>query len=189
MGSRWFANNLDSTAVKAGTTLTINSVNTIDNADIYHPPFDPGQSRNGNQEVTRREQSLALEFTSLPPRDTMEVYKTFSLDEDYSRYGKLDFYAAGFKIDSSTAGHPCANQCYDSQTDSLFFFVRFASDERGTNYYEYRAPVPAILPSGLNWREVLLTLTDLSNLKLQPDFPKAPPILYRAPGKLPGRST
>ena len=52
---------------------------------------DPGKTRNGSQELARREQSLALEFTQLTSHDTLEVYKTFSIDEDYTRYGSLDW--------------------------------------------------------------------------------------------------
>jgi hypothetical protein len=177
VGSRWIASELDSTSIRSGTTMTLNSVNTIDNADVYRPPFDPGETRSGNQEVTRREQSMTLEFTELGPADTLEAYKTFSLDEDYSRYGKLDFYAAGFEIPG-----------YDPATDSLDYFVRFASDEKGTSYYEYRARMPASSSPGIiNWRRITLEITDLSNLKLRSDFPTtATNILYRAPGKSPG---
>ena len=173
VGSRWLAANLDSTRIRSGTTMTLNSVNTIDNAEIYTPPFDPGQTRNGNQEVSRREQSISMEFTELTPSDTLEAYKTFSLDEDYSRYGKLDFYSAAFEIPD-----------YDPVGDSLDYFVRFASDEKGTSYYEYRSRMPpSSVPGNIQWRRISLTLTDLSNLKLRPDFPTTGDILYRAPGK------
>ncbi len=167
VGSRWFAATLDSASRAAGTTLTLNTVNTIDHADIYAPPFDPGQTRSGSQELARREQSMALEFTALA-RDTLEVYKTFSLDENYSRYGKLDWFAAGFDIPG-----------YDEAADSLDYFLRFASDERGTNYYEYRARVPrSSSPGQIHWQEVTLALTDLSNLKLKPNFPTSGDIYY-----------
>jgi hypothetical protein len=88
-GSRWQAAAIDSAARLSGTTMTLNSVNTVDNADDYVPPFDPGRTVNGNQEVLRREQSLALEFTNLGPGTTLEAFKTFSLDEDYSRYDNV----------------------------------------------------------------------------------------------------
>ena len=176
VGSRWFAADLDTISRKAGTTVTLNAVNTLDHADVYVPPFDPGKTRSGSQEVTRREQSLALEFGNFTSNDTLEVYKTFSLDENYSRYGKLDWYAAGFDIPA-----------YDENKDTLDYFVRFASDERGTNYYEYRARVPRSSSPGLiNWSEVSLPLTEISNLKLNLDFPKSGDILYRAPGRNPG---
>ena len=133
VGSRWLASDLTSSQLTLGTTLTLNSVNNVDNADIYAAPFDPGTTRNGSQDLARREQSLELEFTQFQPDDTPEVFKTFSLDEDYTRYGTLRFYVASFEVSPSTTG---------SAADSLFYFVRFASDERGLNYYEYRAPVP-----------------------------------------------
>jgi hypothetical protein len=172
VGSRWLASDLTPAQLGSGTTVTLNSVNNVDNADVYRAPFDPGSTRNGAQDLTRREQSLALEFTRLLPGDTLEAYKTFSLDENYSRYGTLRFYVAGFDIPG-----------YDPATGNLSYFVRFASDERGINYYEYRAPVP---PSsgGVAWSDVQLKLTDLSNLKLEPQYAGQDTII--APGPSPG---
>ncbi len=158
VGSRWRAVDLDTTEAQAGATLTLNSVNTVDNAEIYEAPFDPGTTRNGNQELTRREQSISLEFSLLRGRHTIEAYKTFSIDEDYSRYGKLNWFATGFGVHDSLGG---------TNNAGLYYFVRFASDELGRNYYEYRAPVPvSSAPRGKAWKEVLLNLTDLSGLKL-----------------------
>ncbi|MBI1799938.1 MAG: cell surface protein SprA [Candidatus Eisenbacteria bacterium] len=172
VGSRWQMSALDSNTRARGTTVTLNSVNTVDNSNIYTPPFDPGQTLNGSQSVTRREQSLAVEFTDLYPNDTLSAFKTFSIDEDYSRYGNLDWYAAGYKLPGYVAG-----------VDSLYYFVRFSSDEVEHSYYEYRALLP---PSSseldIHWQRVMLKLTTLSNLKLNPDFPRTDPVLYFAPG-------
>ena len=173
VGSRWLETDLTAAQVASGTTLTLNSVNNVDNADVYTPPFDPGSTRNGAQDLTRREQSMALEFTDLQPADSLEVYKTFSLDENYTRYRNLRFWAASFEISRL---NPATGSLFPfvPATDSLHYFVRFASDERGANYYEYRAPVPT--PSTArpiqrsDWSEVQLPLTDLSNLKLDPRF-------------------
>src|SRR5262249_19195383 len=152
VGSRWLATDLTTPQTTAGTTLTLNSVNNVDNADIYKPPFDPGSTRNGAQDLVRREQSLALEFTHLLRGDSLEAFKTFSLDENYSRYGTLRFWVAGYNLPG-----------YDPSADSLFYFVRFASDERGLNFYEYRAPVPrpSATVGAIDWSEVRLKLTDL----------------------------
>jgi len=185
VGSRWQQVDLDSTALaEPRTTLTLNSVNSVDNADIYVPPFDPGQTRNGNQELTRREQSISMEFTDLKPGATLESFKTFSLDENYSRYGALDWFAAAFEV-KDEGGAP-----YDAATDtSLFYFVRFASDEQGRNYYEYRARLPRYSTARtIDWRQVKLTLTDLSNLKLDPRFPVTEPIRFAVAGSAPGES-
>ncbi|HEU5112139.1 MAG TPA: cell surface protein SprA, partial [Acidimicrobiia bacterium] len=176
VGNRWLATDLDSTSKAAGTTLTLNTVNTTDNAEIYVPPFDPGSTRSGSQELVRREQTMAIEFTNLADRDTLEVFKTVSLDEDYSRYGKLNWYAAAYQI-----------RDYVETSDTLDYFLRFASDERGDHYYEYRARLPrSSEPLKINWKEVSLALTELSNIKLNPDFPSGGPVLYYAPGRVPG---
>ena len=174
VGSRWLVSDLTPAQVTSGTTVTLNSVNNVDNGDVYSPPFDPGSTRNGVRDQTRREQSLSLEFNRLLPGDSLEVYKTFSLDENYSRYGTLRFHVAGFDIPG-----------YDPATGQLEYFVRFASDERGNNYYEYRAPVPPSSRSGaIAWSTVELKLTDLSNLKLDPRVTSGDTIF--APGPSPG---
>jgi Motility related/secretion protein len=176
VGSRWQATALDSNTTANGTTVTLNSVNSVDNSNIYTPPFDPGQTLNGSQTVSRREQSLALEFTDLFPNDTVSAYKTFSIDEDYSRYGKLNWYAAGYKVSNYVEG-----------VDSLYYFVRFASDEIENSYYEYRAPLPVSSTDlNIHWSQIQLELTALSNLKLNANFPRTDPILYYASGGLPG---
>lgn len=158
VGSRWREADLDSAGIANGTTVTLNSVNTLDDAEIYTPPFDPGQTRSGSEELTRREQSLALEFTNLTVGSRVEAFKTFSIDEDYTRYGKLSWYARGVKLDGGAT---------NPNNEGLWYFVRFAPDERASSYYEYRAPLPT------NWSEVRLDLTELANLKLEPDFPSA----------------
>jgi len=178
VASRWQVQPLDSTTTVNGTTVTLNAVNTVDNANIYTAPFDPGQTLNGSQAVTRREQSLAMEFTHFLPNDTLSVFRTFSIDEDYSRYGKMGWYAASFEV----PGHIPV-------VDSLYYFVRFASDEAENNYYEYRAPLPPSSgPHAIAWESVLLQLTTLSNLKLAPNFPRADPILYQVPGLNPNET-
>ena len=176
VGSRWQSTALDSTATALGATQTLNAVNSLDNADIYAPPFQPGQTRSGNQEVTRREQSIALEFTGLPPRGSLEAFKTFSLDEDYSRYANLRWYVAAYDV-RGAAVH-----------DSLRYFVRFASDEVGQNYYEYSATLPRFSPERdpvqLVWDAATLRLTDISNLKLTKGYtdPINAPFVYAVPG-------
>lgn len=169
VGSRWLTNQLPPAQQASGTTLTLTSINNVDNADIYRPPFDPGTTRNGALNQTRREQSLSLEWTRLLPGDTLEAYKTFSLDENYSRYGTLRWYVAGFDIPG-----------YIRETGNLSYLVRFASDELGRNYYEYRAPVPpSSAPGNITWGEVALQLTELSNLKIQ--FPNRDSINVERP--------
>jgi hypothetical protein len=178
VGSRWQVAALDSGEVARGATVTLNSVNSVDNSNIYTPPFDPGQTLNGSQSVARREQSLALEFESLAPGDSVEAYRTFTLDEDYSRYGDLNWYTAGY------AYHQPA---YPSGVDSLDYYVRFSSDENEGSYYEYRAPLPASSSAGsIHWDTVRLALTTLSNLKLNPGFPRTDPVYYVVPGDRPG---
>ena len=172
VGSRWQSADLTKSQEIQGTKLTLNSLNTVDNAGEYKAPFDPGSERSGGQAVGRREQSLALEFENLLPEDTLEVFKTFSIDEDYSRYGQLTWFVGGLGLEGYTPG-----------VSPVYYFVRFASDEQGRNYYEYKARVPQKPNTRfVEWNEIKQKLTDLSNLKLAPDFPLADPILYKVSG-------
>jgi len=173
VGSRWQNSDLTDAQRSLGTTMTLNSVNSIDNADVYVAPFDPGKTRSGNQELQRREQSIAMEFTRLAPDDTLEAFKTFSLEENYSRYGTLAWFNTAFEIEG-----------FAPSTDALWSFVRFSSDEQGRNYYEYKTRVATSSGSGgsIHWQDVELALTTLSNLKLRPDFPVGSDVLYRAAG-------
>ena len=174
VGSRWL--NADLTPRQRDTlhtAVTLNALNNVDNADVYVPPFTPGETRSG----IRREQSIALEFTDLHPADSLEAFKTFSLGENYSRYGTLRWFATGFDVrkqdlDGNDLG------AYDPFTDSLYYFVRFSSSDRGQDYYEVKRRVPAAA-SGLAWEEVLAELEKLSAVKLNPDFPATNNHLYR----------
>ena len=184
VGSRWLATDLTPRQRDTlSTELTLNAVNTVDNADIYEAPFDPGSTRNGNQSFQRREQSMALEFTNLSPSDSVEAYKPFSIPENYSRYGALNWFTAAFEIEKfDLDGAPAGD--YEPATDSLFYFVRFASDDKGQNYYELkrRVPLPFPQPSAtpnINWEEIVPRIADMSAVKLRGDFPKVDPILYR----------
>src|SRR5437879_13928300 len=98
VGSRWLATGRTDTEKTAGTTLTLNALNTVDNADEYRAPFDPGSDSAGGQAVARREQALAVELEKLLPGDTPEAFKTFSIDEDYSRSGQVGWYASAHKL-------------------------------------------------------------------------------------------
>lgn len=153
VGSRWQAAPLALADVANGTTFTLNTVNNIDEPTTYSPPFNPGDALSGNRTAPRREQSLVLEFEKLGPLDSLEAFKTFSIDEDYSRYGTLAFFARGIK-----------GTGYDPATHELTYFVRFASDELGQNYYEFRRRLTSQNVDG--FEAVELKLTDLSNLKL-----------------------
>jgi hypothetical protein len=185
VGSRWDQTALDSLALAEPlTTVTLNTVNTVDNADVYVAPFDPGETRTGSEAIPRREQSISLEFTDLKPGSTLEAYKTFSLDENYSRYGKLNWFAAAYEVRDEDG------RAFDAAVDTaLFYFVRFATDETGRNYYEYRSRLPGNSTArSIRWSTVALQLTALSNLKLNPDFPATAPIRYAVAGTSPGES-
>ena len=60
-------------------------------------------------------------------------------------------------------------------------FVRFASDDRGQNYYEVKRHVRnSTVPRSINWEDVRVSLAAMSGLKLSPDFPLTDPVIYRA---------
>src|ERR1051326_3264509 len=172
VGSRWQTTAL--TPLQRDTlhtTETLNSVNSVDNADIYFPlPFEPGKTRSGSEGFTRREQSLALEFTDLSPADSLEAFKTFSLPENYSRYGVLRWFASSFEVTKrNLAGDTLGN--YDAVQDSLFYFVRFASDDKGDSYYELKRRLPkSSSPKNIAREEVLAQIATMPQAKLDPGF-------------------
>ena len=190
VGSRWQTTSLTPRQDSLQTTVTLDAVNSVDNAE-YVAPFDPGTTRNGPDSFVRREQSIALEFASLFPGDTLEAFRTFSLPEDYSRYGTLRWFATGFgvKDDYVTVGQappagpghrdPGADFAYLPSYDSLFYFVRFASDNQGQSYYEIKRRVSQNTANdGIAWEEVAAEMAKLSQAKLDPGFPQLDPILY-----------
>ncbi len=180
VGSRWLSSGLTARQRDTlRTTVTLNAINTVDNAEIYVAPFDPGTTRNGSQAYQRREQSLALEFADLHPADSLEAYKTFSIPENYSRYGVLRWFASSFEVSKRDLNGADLGT-YDSALDSLFYFVRFASDDKGLSYYEIKRRVPrSSTPQNIAWEEVLAHIEQLSVAKLDPAFPKQDPILFR----------
>ena len=181
VGSRWQSADLTPRQRDTlRTTVTLNSVNTVDNAEVYTPPFDPGTTRNGSQAFQRREQSLALEFTDLYPSDSLEAFKTFSLPENYSRYGALRWYASGFEVRKRDASGTDLGT-YDPVADSLWYFVRFASDDKGQSYYEVRRRLPrSSIPLDIGWEEVVASIEELAGAKLDTGFVRLrDPILYR----------
>ena len=179
VGSRWQAEALSPAQrdVKK-TTMTLNAVNSVDNAG-YSAPFDPGDTRDGSNAFKRREQSIALEFERVAPDDTLEAFKTFSLPENYSRYGVLRWWATGADVHKFDA-LGVDRGVYDPATDSLFYFVRFASDDKGSSYYEIRRRFPNLADSvgKGGWEEVLAEIEKMSAVKLDPLFPNRDPILY-----------
>lgn len=181
VGSRWQATDLTPRQRDTlKTTATLNSVNTVDNAEVYVAPFDPGTTRNGSQAFQRREQSLALEFNDLYPADTLEAYKAFSLAENYSRYGILRWYAQSFNVRRiATDGTDLG--AYDPARDSLWYFVRFASDDKGLNYYEVRRPMPrSAAPLEYAWEDIRASIEEMAASKLDTAFTRLrDPILFR----------
>ncbi len=172
VGSRWLSTDLTPRQRDVlHTTVTLNAINTVDNAETYDPPFDPGTTRNGSEAYQRREQSMAMEFTDLHPADSLEAYKSFSIPENYSRYGVLRWFASSFEVTKEDlSGNPLGT--YDPAQDSLFYFVRFASDDKGDSYYEVKRKFPrSSTPKAIGWEEVLAEVEKLSIVKLAPDFP------------------
>jgi hypothetical protein len=180
VGSRWQTTDLTPRQRDTlETSLTLDAVNSVDNAESYQPPFDPGETRGtGNEGFTRREQSIALEFADLFPDDTLEAFRTFSIPEDYSRYGTLRWFGTGFGVKrTDLAGVPAGT--YDPAQDSLFYFVRFASDDKGQSYYELKRRVSQnTVNDGIAWEEVSAEMAKLSQAKLDPTFPVRDPILF-----------
>ena len=123
--------------------------------------------------------SISLEYERLVPADTLEAYRTFSIAEDYSRYGTLTWYVAAYGIHTADG----TNRPFDAARDtSLCYFVRFGSDERGESYYELKRRLPPnSSPMNIHWDQIKVDLHEMSRLKLDPRFPTSGAILDSMP--------
>jgi cell surface protein SprA len=125
----------------------------------YESPFDPGEETTNEQ---RREQSLQLTYLGIPSGTDgrhgsgyKEIIDTGQgRNQDYTQYQELSFY---FRDGRSEASGNLATRPPSTGT----FFFRFGPDT--TNFYEFSGKPP---PSG--WREIMIPLDDLANLKLDP---------------------
>ena len=102
--------------LQLGESFRVKTKNTKEDAD-YVPPFDPGVDEDTN--LPKREQSLALLVENLAPGHEAAARKLLFSEENYTRYGALEFYVHGEQgVEEGTS-----------------FFLRVGADS--LNYYEY----------------------------------------------------
>ncbi|TMQ59963.1 MAG: cell surface protein SprA [Candidatus Eisenbacteria bacterium] len=146
VGSRWLPRPLSDDQRTRQVVLDVKVRNNKDDAGgpvFYNAPFDVPNAVGGN--ATRREQSLALAYANLSPRDSVFAFKTFSdagNGAGYTQYRDIRFYVHG------DAG-------VDAQ--KLSVVARFGPDT--VNYYEYSLPVRT------GWQDARIPMEILSRLK------------------------
>ena len=148
VGSRFLASPLPN-SYKTRADSVVFDVKVRNNKDdaggpaFYKSPFDVPNAVGGT--ATRREQSLALAYDNLLPRDSVFAFKTYSDNGSgigYTQYRDILFYAHGDPgVDA----------------DSLRLLARFGPDT--VNYYEYSLPVRN------GWQDVRIPMQILSLLK------------------------
>ncbi len=118
-----------------GTTLPPETVrasvrNTFDNIGEYSPPPGVGAIRDRITNLLGKEQSLAVEFTQLPPGVEGEIFHALTKAEDLTLYQSLRMFLHG---------RPAGSWIADPDTSVIETFLRFGADEN--NFYEYRTRV------------------------------------------------
>jgi hypothetical protein len=152
VGNRWRIAGADSAMSLANGSVVARNVNNQEDRNIYDPPFGVETQNTGGSTQTQREQSIAIEVSRLPVGSTATIFKDQTLAEDYTRYSRLGFYTTQFGF---------------TNEDSARFFLRMGYDDR--NYYEYSRPIRGAATAPFRptpWGEVVLTLTDFTDVKL-----------------------
>lgn len=152
VGNRWRIASTDSATRLANGSVVARNVNNQEDRNIYDPPFGVATSNTGGSTQTQREQSIALEVTRLPVGSAATIFKDQTYAEDYTRYGRIGFYATAFGF---------------TDQDSARFFLRLGYDDR--NYYEYSRPFRGVAAAPFRptpWTEIILNLTDFTDVKL-----------------------
>ena len=161
VGSRWRAGVVDSRRdAKVGGSMTLNAVNTLDNAEIYVPPFDPGSTRNGSQELdTARAVDRARVHAASAPAHSVESFRTLSLDEDYSRYGKLNWFVSGYGL---RATRWATRRTRGSRTSCGSHPTSSVPTTTSTARHFPNSPGPR----NIAWSDVRIGLSEMSDIKL-----------------------
>jgi hypothetical protein len=151
-GNRWFENRitdlrdrpLPDSVLSFGEEFFVGVVNNKDDAAIYTPPISTGKQDN----ITEREQSIALNVRNFAPEHRVSIYRSYPQKQDYTLYENMEFYLKD-RIESGGGDLDCAVRlCRDAGSDT-------------TNYYEYRRPVPA------DWELVRIDFAELSRLQTE----------------------
>lgn len=161
IGNRWEQDRIryshnDKIATVADSTVEFNIgvINTKQNPE-YVPPIRP----NERDQIEEKEQSLLVEYTNFEPGIGFRLRKRFlGQGQDFTQYKDLNHF-----VHSDQVFPPVDSLGYNP----VEYYLQLAYDS--LNYYEVRVPVTSEYFSGSGWARVMLSLTDLSDLKFAPE--------------------
>ncbi|MBN2184326.1 MAG: hypothetical protein JW746_03260 [Candidatus Krumholzibacteriota bacterium] len=129
--------------------VKVGTINNKDNPSIYNSPYTV-QEEDG---IEIREQSLLIEVENFEKDRSFRLMKRFfGQGLDFQQYREIDFWVKGSLDLTSNDG------------DAVDFYLQFAYDS--LNYYEVIVPLTS--QSAGRWNAVNITLSDLTNMKLNP---------------------
>ncbi|MGD8394649.1 MAG: cell surface protein SprA [Candidatus Eiseniibacteriota bacterium] len=129
-------------------SFKVRGINNKEDANEYIPPFELEEQ----DRITERESALALDFERLRPGIEGTAFRTFPNDRDFTLYETLKWYL--YNGQDPTQGGVAAQ--------GVEAFVRFGADT--LNFYELAVPLETPVSS---WREILIPITELSDLKAE----------------------
>jgi len=164
VGNQWYER------LRNDTLFTVSVVNIEDNPEYTSPPgvVRERDRRRPDQEVYMNEQSLSLDFRSLPDTTLREAYRLFpATGVDMFNYESLKMFVHG---------HP------ELDTADYEVVMRFGIDT--LNFYEYRAPIHKGWASenevSIRFADVtaVKTLRDTCSIIAEAPVPDGPPGSY-----------
>ncbi|MBN2070651.1 MAG: hypothetical protein JW814_04255 [Candidatus Krumholzibacteriota bacterium] len=155
IGNRWEFDNIRDIADETRIIPTpdmrvkVGTINNKDNPSIYSSPYKV-QEEDG---IDIREQSLLIEVENFERERSFRLMKRFyGQGMDFQQYREIEFWIRGNQDLTSHDG------------DVVDFYLQFAYDS--LNYYE--VVVPLTSQRAGRWNAVHITLSDLTNMKLNP---------------------
>ncbi len=148
-GNRWEGDGIrdlsEDVVTNTGADFVLGVISTKTDPGVYQPPIRP----NTVNQISDKESSLSLRYTSLPETTQVRILKRFAGNGiDMTLYRELHFWV-----------HT------DQLRDGVEYYFRMATNDK--NYYEIQVPFTDVFYNETGWARVVVKLADLTNLKFE----------------------